>query len=1316
MATTDMEPLSPQSTRSLSQSVLGLRAHKTSSLSAQSLRSNDDATPSRRNSIRSSIDSTMDRLRSRANSEQAERGSFSKLLPIKKDRRRRRSRRDKENDTQSSTEESLRGRSLEPRLDSTQGSAVVDDVSEGNKSSSSLMTYDESEVDTSPTRPTITPHDSHSGYLTLSSPLINVSSHPDETQAPAPSGETENDSAVNTLELPAPVQSPATLAAPKSGSRSRSVSPLGKIRTAFSSSKGISSTQSSPDRASVKSSGSGKESAKRISTFFASRSRRNSVDSRTTSKPEESTTLIPTTEDPTSPSKEPSKQAPKERAGPTPLPQLSISAGKTLIKDAPATTITPPTPTDPRILPSPPTSPSKEPSKPAIQVTSPRYSGLGSNPNIVTSPSGNMISHRRVRSASAANHPSKLSHSITPLTPTVEEPLTPGGSLSPSAGAGGFFSTMFTAAQNAATSLTNSLSNTSVAQQSPSRGRAGTPVAESPPILESKEETLVPGEKGEGSPTDEPVPEPKKLAVETLGMGDLSLSHLGIPVDLAPPANDTTPSGKTERTSISPKRGRSRTTTQIEDSLRRGHDHSAGRAIAAAYAASVDSAPVARPRSLHEQSLAGADGASLNGSEQDNESVIRRTGSVRSRMAGRNRKSSAATNTTSSTAVGGVNPAASASLPRLTGFAVASKKRNRDFHQLFRSVPEDDYLIEDYSCALQREILLSGRLYVSEGHICFSSNILGWVTTLVISFDEVMSVEKKSTAMIFPNAIVVQTLHARNVFASLLSRDATYDLLVGIWKISHPSLRSSLNGVRLEEAGGGDKTEKAEASPSEVGSIEMDDEDEEEVYDEDADDDGLGSFTEPGDGSVIGSENGDGKVLSRKTSMNIGASAGGTTNGAQTNGDTTVSANGLAGGNDFPGPASHAPTECGDQDSHYDKTVKDEVIPAPIGKVYTMMFGPSSGAFMSKWLTEDQKVLELQLDDDQKGLTDDNRTRTYSYIKPLTASIGPKQTKCIITETLDALDLEKAVSVTVATQTPDVPSGNVFSVKTKYCLSWAPGNSTRLVMNCTIEWTGKSWLKGPIEKGASDGQMTYAKDLFAALRAAVSSRSRAGTMTLKPKGKKGRKRPAAEAAIVAAAAKEAEAAAKAAKARESWGILEPLRGPLGPVVDLLKPILTGNFVLGIMFILLVMIWIRQSRLTAMTSGGVGITGLGIPERIAAYEEIWAKEEGELWNWLEDRVGLADIAAPVMAGRRDNEDDKQSKTNKYREGLSRGNELAARLAAERMREREVDDAIRITEERLRTLKDVVERKRAMRKQSEQPGAKQASKSQKTHLTV
>jgi hypothetical protein len=125
-----------------------------------------------------------------------------------------------------------------------------------------------------------------------------------------------------------------------------------------------------------------------------------------------------------------------------------------------------------------------------------------------------------------------------------------------------------------------------------------------------------------------------------------------------------------------------------------------------------------------------------------------------------------------------------------------------------------------------------------------------------------------------------------------------------------------------------------------------------------------------------------------------------------------------------------------------------------------MVFGPASGVFMSKFLADEQKVTELQFEDDKKGLTNENTTRSYSYIRPLNSSIGPKQTRCTSTETLDFFDLDKAVLVTLTTQTPDVPSGNVFCVKTKYLFTWAPGNSTRFCMTCTIEWTGKSWLKG----------------------------------------------------------------------------------------------------------------------------------------------------------------------------------------------------------------------------------------------------------------
>ena len=86
----------------------------------------------------------------------------------------------------------------------------------------------------------------------------------------------------------------------------------------------------------------------------------------------------------------------------------------------------------------------------------------------------------------------------------------------------------------------------------------------------------------------------------------------------------------------------------------------------------------------------------------------------------------------------------------VTGIAVASKKRNADFHELFPSIPEGDYLIEgesepispirifytmpmaDYDCALHRETLIHGRLYLSENHICFYASKFGWITDVCL--------------------------------------------------------------------------------------------------------------------------------------------------------------------------------------------------------------------------------------------------------------------------------------------------------------------------------------------------------------------------------------------------------------------------------------------------------------------------------------------------------------------------------------------------------------------------------------------------------
>lgn len=693
---------------------------------------------------------------------------------------------------------------------------------------------------------------------------------------------------------------------------------------------------------------------------------------------------------------------------------------------APAIVNTPPTPVErstPRFQ--------ERPASAGNPDTSASAPEPASNPSITVSSTGNMISHRRGRSGSGSTSsivPSKLSNiTPAPLTPTPEN------SVPPNNPGAGFFSSVLSVAQNAATTLSNTVNTTNIGLG----GRPKTPIP-----LESQEgdgdttEVVSSNTQPTGSTMGEP-------AVKTMGNGDLSLSQLGI--------QESAPASQVSRLS-----------DQLAAADSRTRSESAPEAPASSQPTLIaDDSALSRPRSQYDSVSDRTPPTSV----YEGKSGVNRSGSIRSAIGRRRKRGStggtASSNTAAAIAAAGANvahPAALASTPKLTGFAVASKKRNRDFHTLFKSVPDDDYLIEDYSCALQREILAHGRLYVSEGHLCFSSNILGWVTTLVMSFDEIVSVEKRSTALVFKNGLMISTLHAKHVFASFTSRDSTYDLIVNIWKLGHPTLRSSLNGVCLDDTGG-DKTEKiddADPVPDNSGSgSEIYDEDsedgEDEIYDEDEDEDEHG---DAGSNEITAADTDGEKTATRKASGALAA------NGASEKPKDGAPA--PAGGNDFPGPAAHAPTECGDAATHFERLLADEIIPAPLGKVYNLVFGPASVNYMSKWLTADQKCFDLQMED-KIGLTQDNKSRAYTYIKPLNASIGPKQTKCIVNETVENLDLEKAVNVLVTVQNPDVPSGNIFCVKTKYCMSWAENNATRLQTSCTIEWTGKSWLKGKQE-------------------------------------------------------------------------------------------------------------------------------------------------------------------------------------------------------------------------------------------------------------
>lgn len=907
-------------------------------------------------------------------------------------------------------------------------------------------------------------------------------------------------------------------------------------------------------------------------------------------------------------------------------------------KPGPVILNTPPTPTDAGLGFS--NGPTSSPDK--------RASAAASSPAESGSPTRNMNIHRRSKSGGAAIGPSKLSNiTAAPLSPGPEAES---GALTPSAT--GFFSSVISAAQNAATTLSNNIPGTGIGmggQKNKAGGSSKSPSLEAVDQVEDNNSTTS-QQNNEDTAHLQARNAQRSSAIQTLGTGELSLSQLGLsdaPSNAASPASARFPD-------IVDTRARSES-APVEPHSELPSDE-----------------PVSRPRSLIES----ANGDDLAHSQADI-AAPNRSSSVRSAMKTRRNRGSSVTTGATIGAPAGVplQPTPTLGAPKLTGFAIASKKRNRDFHSFFKSVPDDDYLIEDYSCALQREILAHGRLYVSEGHLCFSSNILGWTTTLVMSFDEIVSVEKRSTALVFKNGLMISTLHAKHIFASFTSRDATYDLIVNIWKLGHPTLKSSLNGVQLEGTGG-DKTEKVDDEPQGLGlenesamgsESEDDSDDDDEFYDEE-EDDGLvdTQLTEVSAGADGDNEKSVGRKVSTMTTLN-GASADGAKDSP-----TSPSL-----GGDFPGPATHAPTECTDASTHYDKTVGDDIIPAPLGKVYSLLFGGASAAWMTKWLSEDQKCLEVTVDE-KKGLAMDNTTRTWSYIKPLYASLGPKQTKCLVTESVESLDYEKAITLILSTRTPEVPNGTMFTVKTRYCLTWAENNGTRILVNYTTEWTGKSWIKGPIEKNVNDGQAKFCEELFASVKAAVTTRGRSNTLTNggkgKKKGKKGR------ASLTANEASDVSSK-KTVASKVNWGPLEPVRGIMEPILDIIKPILTGNVMYGLLVGLLVASWFGFGFSPSKPAGGFGAGAGGRgemmdmygPFRLAAYEEMWRREESELWEWLEERTGLGQM---------------ESDSHGVRKRAVEPRTMQERVREARMDAREVQEAIRVTEEKLKVLRQVI----------------------------
>lgn len=222
--------------------------------------------------------------------------------------------------------------------------------------------------------------------------------------------------------------------------------------------------------------------------------------------------------------------------------------------------------------------------------------------------------------------------------------------------------------------------------------------------------------------------------------------------------------------------------------------------------------------------------------------------------------------------------------------------------------------------------------------MCFYANIFGWVTTLTLDFHEIIAIEKRNTALVIPNAILIATMHNRNTFASFISRDMTYDLIVSLWRNSHPVVPASA------------------ALPDSAGIIEDDDDD----------------FAQSHNEEHTGNEAETGRKKRKMRKGRFKKIKGGNRHGipvaeGEVDGEDVVGLEASAilkgrpslGGASLvkaPAAVQHAPTTCNCTTTgtgHYANVVMDATFPGSPEKPYNLMF---TSGFMKDFLTIDMKL------------------------------------------------------------------------------------------------------------------------------------------------------------------------------------------------------------------------------------------------------------------------------------------------------------------------------------------------------------------------
>lgn len=422
------------------------------------------------------------------------------------------------------------------------------------------------------------------------------------------------------------------------------------------------------------------------------------------------------------------------------------------------------------------------------------------------------------------------------------------------------------------------------------------------------------------------------------------------------------------------------------------------------------------------------------------------------------------------------------------------KSRSDDFKRIFKDVPDDERLVVDYSCALQREILVHGRLYVSQNYVCFYANIFSWETLVCLRWKDVTSITKEKTALVIPNAILICTATDKFFLTSFGARDKTYVMLFRVWQnaligepMNAPEMWQLVHSCYGDELG-----------------LTSDDEDYVPPLPP-ADDEKLStrlsveSFSEVESGNVEHSVTGVPDTITETKAEVHHLPRPDPTIDATDLSDTTES------------EAEKHALKLGVRSSivctspHEGRQISKATLPVHIDQLFTLLF--TNSKFFLDFQTARKTTDLIQSEWTQNEQTS-QKVRNLSFTIALSQAIGPRTSH--ISETQIMLPCSRPghlYSIDVESVNAGIPYADSFSVLIHYCIMSISENETSIVIYAQIKYKKNVWgfVKSVIEKNCWAGLDEYFSSLIKALTMECEENS--GSVGIKRKARRRRRGP-----------------------------------------------------------------------------------------------------------------------------------------------------------------------------------------------------------------